>query len=154
MIVRKLILGTASVLALGIAGAALDYSADAGDAVQNANAPLASETSPSSPIAANLSAANLSKDDIRQAQLELRNMGLYSGSLDGVIGPETKRGLVQFQKDNGLHQTATLDPQTMNALVGNPGIGQGSSMPPNTGGTKPMTNSGGSNGLGDQTTPK
>ena len=153
MIVRKLILGTASVLALGIAGAALDYSADAGDAVQNANAPLASETSPSSPIAANLSAANLSKDDIRQAQLELRNMGLYNGSLDGIIGPETRRGLVQFQKDNGLHQTAALDPQTMNALVGNSGIGQGSTMPPNTGGAKP-TNSGGSNGLGDQTTPK
>jgi len=154
MIVRKLILGTASVLALGIAGAALDYSADAGDAVQNANAPLASETSPSSPIAANLSAANLSKDDIRQAQLELRNMGLYNGSLDGIIGPETRRGLVQFQKDNGLHQTATLDPQTMDALVGNPGVGQGSSMPPNTGGTKPMTNSGGTSGLGDQTMPK
>jgi len=149
MIVRKQILGTASVLALGIAGAALDYSADAGDAVQNANAPLASETSPSSPIA-----ANLSKDDIRQAQLELRNMGLYNGSLDGVIGPETRRGLVQFQKDNGLHQTATLDPQTMNALVGNPGIGQGSSMPPNTGGTKPMTNSDGANGLRDQAMPK
>jgi len=148
MIMRKLILGTASVLALGIAGAALDYSADAGDAVQNANAPLASDTSQLSPAT-----ANLSKDDIRQAQLELRNMGLYNGSLDGIIGPETRRGLVQFQKDNGLHQTAALDPQTMNALVGNSGIGQGSTMPPNTGGAKP-TNSGGSNGLGDQTTPK
>jgi hypothetical protein len=30
-------------------------------------------------------AANLSKDDIREAQLELRHSGLYNGSLDGVI---------------------------------------------------------------------
>ena len=38
------------------------------------------------------------KDDIRSAQLELRNMGLYAGSLDGIAGPETKRALDQFQE--------------------------------------------------------
>src|SRR5262245_36036246 len=122
---RKLILGTASVLALGICGAALDYAADAGNTAPN------SESLPPAFAASHdlRTAPNLSKDDIRQAQLELRNMGLYSGSLDGVVGPQTKRALGQFQKNNGLERTATLDPHTLDALIGNPGIGQGSSMP-------------------------
>jgi peptidoglycan hydrolase-like protein with peptidoglycan-binding domain len=78
-------------------------------------------------------AANLSKDDIREAQLELRHSGLYNGSPDGVIGPQTKQALVRFQKDNGLEQTATLDALTMVAMFGNIGTSQGSSMPPNAG---------------------
>jgi peptidoglycan hydrolase-like protein with peptidoglycan-binding domain len=124
---RKLMLATASVLALGIGGAAVDHAAN--NTVPNAgwNMPPAPGTSEHLQTA-----ASLSKDDVRQAQLELRNMGLYNGSLDGVVGPETKRGLEQFQKDNGLYRTATLDGQTMVALFGNIGISQGSSMPPTT----------------------
>jgi peptidoglycan hydrolase-like protein with peptidoglycan-binding domain len=126
---RKLILATASVLALGIGGAAVDHAANAGNTVPNArwNMPQAPGTSEHLQTG-----ASLSKDDVRQAQLELRNMGLYNGSLDGVVGPETKRGLEQFQKDNGLDRTATLDGQTMVALFGNIGTSQGSSMPPTT----------------------
>jgi peptidoglycan hydrolase-like protein with peptidoglycan-binding domain len=125
--VKKLILAMASVLALGIGGAAVDHAANAGNAVPNAewNMPLAPGTSQHLQTA-----ANLSKDDFRQAQLELRNMGLYNGSLDGVVGQETKRALEQFQKNNGLDRTARLDGQTMVALFGNIGISQGSSMPP------------------------
>jgi peptidoglycan hydrolase-like protein with peptidoglycan-binding domain len=125
---RKLILATASVLALGIGGAAVDHAANAG------NVPNAGWNMPPAPGTSQhlQTAASLSKDDVRQAQLELRNMGLYNGSLDGVVGPETKRGLEQFQKDNGLDRTATLDGQTMVALFGNIGTGQGSSMPPTT----------------------
>jgi len=78
---RKLILGTASVLALGIGGAALDYVADADDAVPSAegNMPSRPETSQHW-----INAANLSKDDVRWAQVELHNLGLYNDSLDGV----------------------------------------------------------------------
>ena len=124
MMMRKLILGTASVLALGIGGAALDFAADADD-VPNAvgNMPAAPGTSHHW-----LTAANLSKDDIRWAQVELHNVGLYNGSLDGVVGPETKRALLGFQKSNGLERTATLDQQTADALIGNPGVGQRLSM--------------------------
>jgi peptidoglycan hydrolase-like protein with peptidoglycan-binding domain len=32
------------------------------------------------------------------------------------VGPETKRALEQFQKNNGLDRTARLDQQTMVAL--------------------------------------
>jgi peptidoglycan hydrolase-like protein with peptidoglycan-binding domain len=118
--IRKLALGTASVLALGIGGAALDFVANADD---YANA--ASESSHHW-----INAANLSKDDVRWAQVELHTIGLYYGSLDGVAGPETKRALLEFQEDNGLDRTATLDQQTADALVGHTSMGRISSMPP------------------------
>ena len=140
---RRLILGTASVLALGIGGAALDYAADAGNNAANAeNMPAASESSQTLPIIG----GDLWKDDIRWAQLELRNKGLYHGSLDGVVGPETKRAIDQFQRNNGLSRTAVLDAQTFDALTGYPGIGQGSSTSPET---KPMTKPSGSSNLGN-----
>jgi peptidoglycan hydrolase-like protein with peptidoglycan-binding domain len=132
IMMRKLILGTASVLALGIGGVALDFAADA-DGVPNpvGHIPSASVTSHHW-----LNAGNLSKDDIRWAQVELRTMGLYNGSLDGVVGPETKRALLGFQESNGLERTATLDQQTADALIGNIGVGsEGSSMPPKGAGT-------------------
>jgi len=143
---RKLILGTASVLALGIGGAALDYAADADDA-----APSAEWNMPSAPATSHhwLTAADLSKDDIRWAQLELHNMGLYNGSLDGVVGPKTKQALAEFQKSNGLERQKTAD-----ALIDNIGIGQGSSVPPKTAGAGPMTNSSGTSDSGSHTGQK
>jgi peptidoglycan hydrolase-like protein with peptidoglycan-binding domain len=115
--IRKLVLGTASVLALGIAGAAMDFSANADD-VANA------QPEPSHHW---VSAANLSKDDIRWAQVELRMRGLYNGSLDGVVGPETKQAILQFQQSNSLERTARLDQETVDALVGDTGVDQRSS---------------------------
>jgi peptidoglycan hydrolase-like protein with peptidoglycan-binding domain len=143
--IRKFILGTASVLALGIGAAALDVSADAGDVPNTSeNTLLMPETSHHW-----INAANLSKDDIRWAQVELHNVGLYNGSLDGVMGPETKRALVGFQNSNGLERTATLDQQTADALIGNTGgIGQGSSLPPRGAGAGPVTSSSGTSDFG------
>ena len=149
--VRKFILGTASVLALGIGGAALDFSADADD-VSNAleNTLSMRETSHHW-----INAANLSKDDIRWAQAELHYSGLYNGSLDGVMGPETKQALAEFQEDNGLKRTARLDQPTADALIGDTGgIGQGSGLPPRNAGAGPMISSSGtsdSGGHGGQT---
>jgi peptidoglycan hydrolase-like protein with peptidoglycan-binding domain len=135
---RKLILGTAAVLALGIGGAAVDFTADA-DGVANA-------TMPSAPGNSHhwLTAAHPSKDDIRWAQVELHMIGLYNGSLDGVVGPATKQALLRFQESNDLQQTATLDQQTADALIGNTGVGTGSSMPPKGAGAGSLTNSAGS----------
>ena len=145
---RRLILGTASVLALGIAGAALDYSADAED---SPNAELNTPAMSSYPW---LNAANLSKDDIRWAQLELHNRGLYNGSLDGVVGSETKQALGRFQKLSGLDQTATLDPETLDTLFGKPNLGQGSSVPANNKTGRSMTNSSSGADLATPATPK
>jgi len=140
--IRKLILGTASVLVLGIGGAALDFSADAD------NVPNAVETSAPGTSQHWVNAANLSKDDIRWAQVELHNLGLYNGSLDGAMGPATERALLGFQRSNGLERTGTLDQPTADALIGNTGIGQGSSMPPKGAGAASMTNSSGTSGFG------
>jgi len=139
--IRKLILGTASILALGIAGSALNFAADADD-VPNP-APGSSQHWPD--------AANLSKDDIRWAQVELHTIGLYNGSLDGIIGPETTRALLEFQKSNGLERTARLDQHTADVLIGGAGVGQGSGMPPNGAGTGSMTNSSGASDFGSRT---
>ncbi len=108
--IRKLILGTASVLVLGIGSAALDSSADAD------NVPNAVETSAPGTSQHWVNAANLSKDDIRWAQVELHDLGLYQPTAD--------------------------------ALIGNTGIGQGSSMPPKGAGAASMTNSSGTSGFG------
>ncbi len=144
-LLRKMVLGTASILALGIAGTALDYAADASNAVNASNMPQAQafETSHVSRID-----DSLRKDDIRWAQVELRNRGLYNGSLDGVLGPQTERALDQFQAKNGLNRTSSLDARTWDALTGDASIGQGSSTLPKTDRDDSMVNSPAASDLG------
>ncbi len=126
-LMRKLALGTVSILALGIGCAALDYGANANNI---ANVTKMSPTLQASDL---LSPDNpIRKDDIRWAQVELRYRRLYHGSLDGVLGPETKRAIEQFQQDSGLDQTALLDARTWDALIGNSAIEEGSSAPPSS----------------------
>jgi peptidoglycan hydrolase-like protein with peptidoglycan-binding domain len=128
---RILVLGTASLLALEIGGAA---SAEAGEVLHSVS--VVSATPACQPSAASnelreddrgWAQQQMRKDDIRWAQTELRTRGLYKGSLDGILGSETKRALQQFQRTNGLTQTASLDAQTWDALTGDGG-GVGSSM--------------------------
>ena len=142
---RKMVLGTASILALGIAGTALDYAADAGNPVNAPNMPQAQafETSHLSPTD-----SSLRKDDIRWAQVELRDRGLYKGSLDGVMGPQTEQALAQFQAKNGLNRTSSLDARTWDALTGEASIGQGSSTLPKTDPDDLMVNSPAASDLG------
>ncbi len=80
-------------------------------------------------------AADLSSpESIRQAQQQLRSQGLYRGSVDGVLGPETLAAISQFQQRNNLPQTATLDQQTLDRLLSGAGArsgsGSGSTAPP------------------------
>ena len=122
-LIRKLVLGTVSVFALGIGGAALDTALNGADAGTSANAvsiPVAIQISDS------LTGDSLRKDDIRWAQVELRFRGFYTGSLDGVLGLKTKRALEQFQQNNGLNRTASLDARTWDALTNSSRIVEGS----------------------------
>ena len=41
---------------------------------------------------------NLSSSEVKQAQEKLRDEGIYRGKIDGVLGPETKQALQQFQQ--------------------------------------------------------
>lgn len=72
-------------------------------------------------------AGGASSDDIRQAQEALQDQGLYKGQVDGKWGPQTKRAVAQFQKKNGLKQTAQLDQPTLSDLQSNGGAGSNDS---------------------------
>lgn len=55
-------------------------------------------------------------EDVRRAQMALRDQGLYDGPLDGMNGPRTHHALSEFQRRQGLPQTARLDRATRDAL--------------------------------------
>ncbi|HXR85972.1 MAG TPA: peptidoglycan-binding domain-containing protein [Stellaceae bacterium] len=68
-------------------------------------------------------AGGASQEDIRQAQEALQDQGLYHGQIDGKWGPQTKQAVSQFQKKNGLKQSAQLDQQTLDDLQNNSSSG-------------------------------
>ncbi len=53
---------------------------------------------------------------IINVQQELREQGYYEGSIDGLIGPETRRALGIFQRDAGLEVSRAIDGPTLAAL--------------------------------------
>jgi peptidoglycan hydrolase-like protein with peptidoglycan-binding domain len=116
-LIRKVLLGAASVLALSVAGSiassVLDSVADVGNTATAASMPAVVEASRDA-----LTGDSLRRDDIRWAQVELRDRGLYRGSLDGIVGPETRHAVSQFQQIHGLGCTASLDARTWEALTG------------------------------------
>ncbi len=65
---------------------------------------------------------NLSRDQIRQAQIILKQKGFEVGDLDGKLGPRTRKALMAYQQQQGLQATGQMDQQTVSAL----GIGHGS----------------------------
>jgi peptidoglycan hydrolase-like protein with peptidoglycan-binding domain len=73
-------------------------------------------------------AGGASEEDVRQAQEALQDQGLYHGQIDGKWGPQTKQAVSQFQKKNGLKQTAQLDQQTLDDLQNNSGGSSSGSM--------------------------
>jgi len=70
------------------------------------------------------------RGEIIEAQQKLQQDNLYHGAIDGRLGPETKAALREFQKQNGLRVTASLDRDTRDALLGTGPMGQGSTSPP------------------------
>jgi len=121
---RNLMLITASVIALGIGGANMTRGANISDG-SGANPPAVSSTPRSSQTA-----ADLANDDIRQAQSELQAQGLYKGPIDGALNKRTQQAVREYQKQNGLSQTESLDQATIRSLREDAGIA-GSSAPPN-----------------------
>jgi peptidoglycan hydrolase-like protein with peptidoglycan-binding domain len=58
-----------------------------------------------------------SDNEIRSVQRALRRTGNYSGQVDGVLGPDTKRAIQEYQLRNKLPVTGQPD-QGLNALLG------------------------------------
>ena len=76
----------------------------------------------------NIIVANNQKDDeiinvensysqeIYDAQVKLKNLGLYTSTVDGINGPGTKRAIRQFQEKAGLNIDGVFGPLTLAAL--------------------------------------
>lgn len=64
---------------------------------------------------------------VKEAQQALQEAGLYKGKVDGKFGPQTKAAVKEFQKENGLKQTAHLDSATMKKLTQAGAAGGGAS---------------------------
>ena len=112
------ILTTASVIALGV-GLTLAGTVQANAWSHNAGM--------------HSSGMHMSRAEITDVQQKLQADNLYSGKIDGVLGPETRRAIADYQKQNGLRVTANLDRQTRDSLLGT----TGTATPPAS--TTPMT---------------
>ena len=53
---------------------------------------------------------------VRTVQRVLRGKGFYAGPINGVVDPETRRALLDFQQRQGLTETGQVDRPTLVAL--------------------------------------
>jgi peptidoglycan hydrolase-like protein with peptidoglycan-binding domain len=68
--------------------------------------------------------AVLHHQDVKKVQETLHDKGYYSGQIDGILGPQTRAGLRQYQKSENLPVTGHVDAETAGKLgVGPESIG-------------------------------
>ncbi len=58
---------------------------------------------------ANASAAASQPDMVQRAQQMLAALGYNPGVADGNVGPQTRLAIIQYQRDNGMNATGTVD---------------------------------------------
>jgi peptidoglycan hydrolase-like protein with peptidoglycan-binding domain len=71
---------------------------------------------PEAPIAEPAAVAAFGKPTPLQIQTALQAAGLYTGELDGKIGPKTKKAIQEFQTKNGLVADGKVGPKTWELL--------------------------------------
>ena len=108
--------------ALGLSTAAMAQSGDMGKRDAQRGAQTESTTSAPSGMAAS--------EDVRGIQQELQNRGFNPGAIDGVMGPQTKGAIKEFQQAEGLPPTGDLNDKTKSQLKAS---GSGSSATGTTG---------------------
>src|SRR5215469_13901038 len=57
-----------------------------------------------------------SADSVRSAQQALKDKGLYSGSVDGISGPLTRKAVRSYQRQQNLTPDGHLGPETLSSL--------------------------------------
>jgi peptidoglycan hydrolase-like protein with peptidoglycan-binding domain len=131
---KRLLLAT-SILALAAGGAFAQGMNNAPSDAPRSLSPStgASSSSRTAPAVQGMSstATTESPTQVMQAQQALKQKGLYTGPVDGKVGPETRSAISQFQKQNGLQQSAQLDEQTIDNLQGS-GAGSRTRTPSNS----------------------
>jgi peptidoglycan hydrolase-like protein with peptidoglycan-binding domain len=60
--------------------------------------------------------STLSSDVIKQVQQQLKDFGYYEGEIDGKLNRETQEAIYEFQDDNHLAITGSLDAETIDTL--------------------------------------
>lgn len=60
---------------------------------------------------------------VRDVQIELRRLGIYEGSLDGLKGPATDRAVRAYQRGRGLRETGQIDEGLLARLAMDTGSG-------------------------------
>jgi hypothetical protein len=53
---------------------------------------------------------------ITNVQIQLYDEGYYDGPIDGILGPETRAAIADYQADHGLAVTAAIDEPTVESL--------------------------------------
>jgi hypothetical protein len=53
---------------------------------------------------------------IANVQTQLYNEGYYNGPIDGILGPDTRAAIADYQADHGLAVTAAIDQPTVESL--------------------------------------
>lgn len=56
------------------------------------------------------------KPTVKEIQTALKNAGFYSGSVDGKLGPNTKKAIIEFQKSQSLVADGKIGPKTWGIL--------------------------------------
>jgi hypothetical protein len=84
--------------------------------------PLAEPAQPISPAVAGRASqpSATATISITDAQRRLRDLGLYRGALDGLMGPGTRGAIRTFERDRGLPETGELSGRTLEALLAVP----------------------------------
>jgi peptidoglycan hydrolase-like protein with peptidoglycan-binding domain len=59
---------------------------------------------------------DLSPEEIREVQLVLIERGFLDGEPDGILGPNTRQALIQFQRREGIQVTGRIDRRTVTTL--------------------------------------
>ncbi len=63
-----------------------------------------------------VSLEQLDSEKVRKLQQALQDQGADPGPIDGIVGPETREALRDFQQEEGIAATGQLDRQTVEAL--------------------------------------
>lgn len=84
-------------------------------------APPPAETAPApapapAPMASNPAQNALSHSLVRKVQMVLRHDHMYHMRIDGIYGPGTRHGVMEFQRRNGIEPTGQLNDATLTAM--------------------------------------
>ncbi len=67
-------------------------------------------------VGQNVAAQQLNSDQIKQIQQSLKDKGFDPGQVDGIMGPNTRQALQQFQQSQGIASSGKLNQQTLQSL--------------------------------------